>query len=117
MVRFGGATPAPAPPRLDQGRALDLDVLERAITPRTRMVVFNSPSNPTGAVVPEADLQRLAALADRHDLWVMADELYRRMRYGAAAPSIAALPEMLERTILVDSLSKPYAITRCRLDP
>src|SRR5256712_2920711 len=115
MVRFGGATPAPAPPRLDQGRALDLDVLERAITPRTRMVVFNSPSNPTGAVVPEADLQRLAALADRHDLWVMADEIYRRIRYGADAPSIAALPGMLERTILVDGFSKAYAMTGWRL--
>src|SRR5207237_7185292 len=64
MVRFCGATPVPVPPRLDPGRALDLDVLERAITPRTRLVVFNSPSNPAGAVVPEADLRRLAALAD-----------------------------------------------------
>src|SRR2546428_13356642 len=99
MVRFGGATPAPAPPRLDQGRALDLDVLERAITPRTRMVVFNSPSNPTGAVVPEADLQRLAALADRHDLWGMADEIYRRIRYVVDAPSIAARPGMSQRSV------------------
>jgi len=115
MVRFCGATPVPVPPRLDQGRALDLDVLERAITPRTRMVVFNSPSNPTGAVVPEADLRRLAALADRHDLWVMADEIYRRIRYGADAPSIAALPGMLERTILVDGFSKAYAMTGWRL--
>ncbi|TMA85624.1 MAG: pyridoxal phosphate-dependent aminotransferase [Deltaproteobacteria bacterium] len=115
MVRFCGATPVPFPPRLDQGRALDLDVLERAITPRTRMVVFNSPSNPTGAVVPEADLRRLAALADRHDLWVMADEIYRRIRYGADAPSIAALPGMLERTILVDGFSKAYAMTGWRL--
>jgi len=115
MVRFCGATPVPVPPRLDQGRAIDLDVLERAITPRTRMVVFNSPSNPTGAVVPEADLRRLAALADRHDLWVMADEIYRRIRYGADAPSIAALPGMLERTILVDGFSKAYAMTGWRL--
>src|SRR5438309_488170 len=115
MVRFCGATPIPVPPRLDQGLALDLDVLERAITPRTRMVVFNSPSNPTGAVVPEADLRRLAALAERHDLWVMADEIYRRVCYGVDSPSIAALPGMLERTILVDGFSKAYAMTGWRL--
>src|SRR3989449_1456656 len=69
MVRFCGATPVSVPPRLDQGRALDLDALERSITPRTRMIVFNSPSNPTGAIVPDADLRRLAALAGRRGPW------------------------------------------------
>src|SRR6266481_9777799 len=115
MVRFCGGTPVSVPPRLDQGRALDLDVLERAITPRTRMIVFNSPSNPTGAVVPEADLRRLAALAQKHDLWVMADEIYRRIRYVAPEPSIASLPGVRERTILVDGFSKAYAMTGWRL--
>ncbi len=115
MVRFCGATPVSVPPRLDQGRALDLDALERSITLRTRMIVFNSPSNPTGAIVPDADLQRLAALAERHDLWVMADEIYRRICYGNEAPSIAALPGMLARTILVDGFSKAYAMTGWRL--
>jgi len=115
MVRFCGGTPISVPPRLDQGRALDLDALERAITPRTRMIVFNSPSNPTGAIVPEADLRRLAALAQRHDLWVMADEIYRRIRYVPAEPSIASLPGMQERTILVDGFSKAYAMTGWRL--
>ena len=115
MVRFCGATPVSVPPRLLEGRALDLDALERAITPRTRMVVFNSPSNPTGAVVPSADLQRLAALAVKHDLWVMADEIYRRIRYGEEAPSIAALPGMRDRTIVVDGFSKAYAMTGWRL--
>jgi aspartate/methionine/tyrosine aminotransferase len=115
MVRFCGATPLSVPPRLDQDRALDLDALERAITPRTRMVVFNSPSNPTGAVVPAPDLRRLAALAVKHDLWVMADEIYRRICYGEEAPSIAALPGMKERTIVVDGFSKAYAMTGWRL--
>jgi aspartate/methionine/tyrosine aminotransferase len=115
MVRFCGATPVPVPPRLEQGRALDVDALERAITPRTRMIVFNSPSNPTGAVVPDGDLRRIAALAERHDLWVMADEIYRRICYGGEAPSIAALPGMLSRTILVDGFSKAYAMTGWRL--
>src|SRR6267142_4485463 len=115
MVRFCGGTPVSVPPRLDQGRALDLDVLERAITPRTRMIVFNSPSNPTGAVVPEADLRRLAALAQKHDLWVLADEIYRRIRYVAPEPSTASLPGMRDRTILVDGFSKAYAMTGWRL--
>src|SRR5438105_14788129 len=78
MVRFCGATPIPVPPRLDQGLALDLDVLERAITTRTRMVVFHSPSNPTGAVVPEADLPRLAALGERRGLRATAGEVAPR---------------------------------------
>jgi len=115
MVRFCGATPVSVPPRLDQGRALDLDALERAITSRTRMIVFNAPSNPTGAVVSDADLRRLAGLAERHDLWVMTDEIYRRIRYREEIASIAALPGMLERTILVDGFSKAYAMTGWRL--
>src|SRR3981189_2983191 len=80
MVRFCGGVPVSIPPRLAEGRALDLDALEEAITPRTRMVVFNTPSNPAGAVVPEADLRRLAALGERDDLWVVAGEIYRRVR-------------------------------------
>jgi aspartate aminotransferase len=115
VVRFCGAVPVSIPPRLEEGRALDLDAVEKAITPRTRMIVFNSPSNPTGAVVPEADLRRLASLAQRHDLWVMADEIYRRIRYGAEVPSIARLPGMIDRTILADGFSKTYAMTGWRL--
>src|SRR3989441_3449358 len=108
MVRFCGATPIPVPPRLDQGLALDLDVLERAITPRTRMVVFNSPSNPTGAVVPEGDLRRLAALAERHDLWVMADEIYRRICYGGGAPPIPPPPRVPRRALPGGGLSQGH---------
>ena len=115
MVRFCGATPVSVPPLLEQGRGLDLDALERAITKRTRLVVFNSPSNPTGAMVPEDDLRRLARLAERHDLWVMTDEIYRRIRYSGEAPSIAAFPGMLDRTILADGFSKSYAMTGWRL--
>ena len=115
MTRYLGATPISIPPRLDQGRALDVDALERAITPRTRLIVFNSPSNPTGAVVPLEDLRRIAALAHRHDLWVLADEIYRHIRYADAAPSIASLPGMLERTLIADGFSKAYAMTGWRL--
>ncbi len=115
MVRFCGGVPIPIPPRLTEGRALDLDALERAITPRTRMVVFNSPSNPSGAIVPDDDLRRLAQVCQKHDLWVMSDEIYRRISYGQEPRSIAALPGMAERTILVDGFSKAYAMTGWRL--
>jgi aspartate/methionine/tyrosine aminotransferase len=115
MVRFCGATPISIPPLLEQGRAVDVDAIERAITPRTRLLVFNSPSNPTGAMVPADDLRRIARLAERHDLWVMSDEIYRRIRYSDDAPSIASLPGMLDRTIVADGFSKAYAMTGWRL--
>ena len=109
VVRFCGGVPVPVP-ALD---GFDLDAAERAVTPRTRMIIFNSPGNPTGAVVH--DLQRLAALAQRHDLWVMADDIYRRITYSAEPPCIAALPGMAERTLLIDGFSKAYAMTGWRL--
>jgi aspartate aminotransferase len=115
MVRFCGGVPVSVPPRLEERRALDVDLLERAITPRTRMVVFNSPSNPTGAAVPDEDLARIAGLCLRHDLWAMSDEIYRRISFGRAPRSIAALPGMAERTIVVDGFSKAYAMTGWRL--
>jgi aspartate/methionine/tyrosine aminotransferase len=115
MVRFCHGIPVPVPPRLDEGRALDLDALERSITDRTRAVVFNSPSNPTGATVPDEDLRRLAELSRKHDLWIVADEIYRRISFGDPPRSIAALPGMEERTVIVDGFSKAYAMTGWRL--
>jgi aspartate aminotransferase len=115
MVRFARGVPVPVPPRLSEGRALDLDLLERAITPRTRAIIFNSPANPTGAIVPDDDLRRLAALSQKHDLWMLADEIYRRISYGETPGSIAALPGMDERTVIIDGFSKAYAMTGWRL--
>jgi len=79
------------------------------------MVVFNSPSNPPERWSPKPTCGGWRPLAERHDLWVMADEIYRRICYGVDSPSIAALPRMLERTILVDGFSKTYAMTGWRL--
>ncbi|HEX9577120.1 MAG TPA: pyridoxal phosphate-dependent aminotransferase [Myxococcales bacterium] len=101
MVRFCGGTPV----------ALDLDAPQ--ITPRTRLVILNSPSNPTGAIIPEAQLRSLAALCEKHDLWVISDEIYRRIVYGPEPMSIAKL--IPERTIVVDGFSKCYAMTGWRL--
>jgi aspartate aminotransferase len=115
MVRFCGGVPVPIPPMIAEGKPMNLDVLEASITSRTRAVIINSPSNPTGASMSDADLKRLAALAQKHDLWVLADEIYRRISYGPTPSSIAALPGMSERTIIIDGFSKSYAMTGWRL--
>ncbi len=112
-VRVAGGVPVPV--RLADMRSPDPDELAAVISPRTRLIILNSPSNPTGGVIPPADLERIAALARRADLWVISDEIYSELVYEGAAPSIAALPGMAERTIIVDGFSKTYAMTGWRL--
>ena len=110
-----GARIVPVP--LDPARGFDVDLaaLEARVSPRSRMFVLNSPHNPTGAVTPRATLEAIAALAARHDLVVLADEIYGRMTYGAEHISIASLPGMAERTVVLDGFSKTYAMTGWRL--
>ncbi len=115
MARFVGATPVPLPIRQSNDFRLDPDELERLITPRTRMIIFNSPANPTGGVLTRSDLERIAAVAIRHDLVVLADEIYGRILYEGAHTSITELPGMLERTIVLDGFSKTYAMTGWRM--
>ena len=94
---------------------LDVEVLERAITPRTRAIIFNDLQNPTGAVSPRDEIEAVAELALRHDLWVLSDEAYWDVRYSAEALSIASLPGMAERTVILYSFSKKFAMTGWRL--
>ncbi|MDE2573517.1 MAG: pyridoxal phosphate-dependent aminotransferase [bacterium] len=95
---------------------LDLDALEAKLSPRTKVVVINSPHNPTGGVLTRADLERIADLAQRRDFLVISDEIYSRNIYDDAGfISIASLPEMAQRTIIVDGFSKAYAMTGWRL--
>ena len=116
LTRFVGATPVPIPIRMDNGFRLDVEELARLITPRTKLLIINSPANPTGGVLTRADLQRIAELAQEHDLWVMTDEIYGRILYdGEEHVSIASLPGMAERTILLDGFSKTFAMTGWRL--
>ena len=116
LTRFVGGTPVPIPIRMEKDFRLDVDELESLITPRTRMVVINSPANPTGGVLTRDDIARIAALAERHDLVVLDDEIYARILYdGAEHVSIASLPGMAERTIVLDGFSKTYAMTGWRL--
>jgi len=97
------------------GFRLDLDELAARISPRTKLLVINSPHNPTGGVLTREDLETIAELAIRNDVLVVADEIYCRNLYDGAFVSIASLPEMRERTIIVDGFSKAYAMTGWRL--
>jgi aspartate aminotransferase len=116
LTRFLGATPVPIPIRMENEFRLDVDELASLITPKTKLIVINSPANPTGGVLTRSDLERIAELATRHDLVVLADEIYGRILYdGAEHVSIASLPGMAERTVVLDGFSKTYAMTGWRL--
>ena len=116
LTRYVGATAVPIPIRMENQFRLDVEELARLITPRTRLLIINSPANPTGGVLTRADLERIAELAEEHDLWVMTDEIYGRILYdGAEHISFASLPQMAERTIVLDGFSKTFAMTGWRL--
>ena len=116
LTRFIGAVPVPVPIRMERDFRLDVDELASLVTPRTRLLIINSPANPTGGVLTRDDLERIAELAIRNDLWVLADEIYGRILYdGAEHVSIASLPGMAERTVVLDGFSKTFAMTGWRL--
>ena len=115
MTRFVGATPVPLPVRMENDFRVDLDELERLVTPRTRLLIINTPANPTGGVFTRSDIERIAEIAVRHDLTVLDDEIYGRIVYDGEHVSIASLPGMAERTIVLDGFSKTYAMTGWRL--
>ena len=116
MIRVAGGIPVPVPLREENQFSFDLQAFDERISDNTRLIVLNSPANPTGGVIPLADLSHIAAKAREHDAWIMSDEIYARLAYdGLNVPSIASLPGMLERTIIVDGFSKTYAMTGWRL--
>jgi aspartate aminotransferase len=93
----------------------DLAEIAAKISPRTKMLIFNSPNNPTGTVFSEETLARIAELAVKHDLWIISDEIYARILFGGEYKSIWALPGMAERTVIIDGFSKSFAMTGWRL--
>jgi aspartate/methionine/tyrosine aminotransferase len=116
MVGVAGGKPVPVPLNEERGFSFDLEAFDRLIGPRTKLIVLNSPANPTGGVIPMADLEHIAEAAERYDCWILSDEIYARLVYrGTRAPSIASLPGMQKRTIIVDGFSKTYAMTGWRL--
>jgi aspartate aminotransferase len=115
MIRFQGAKPVGIPLLESRGFSLDLDMLESKLTDRTRLIVINSPQNPTGGIIPEADIRRLADMVRDRDLMILSDEIYSRICYDGEPFSIASLPGMLEKTIILDGFSKTYSMTGWRL--
>lgn len=116
MIRVAGGVPVPVPLLEEADFSFDLDAFDRLVGDRTRLIILNSPSNPTGGVMPLSALEHIAAVARQRDLWVLSDEIYMRLVFdGSAAPTIAALPGMAERTIICDGFSKTYAMTGWRL--
>ena len=115
-VHLCGGVPVPVPTHEKDDFALDVAEIEKRITPRTRMFVMVSPNNPTGAVTPPAVIRQIADLAIKHDILIIADEIYAKMIYAPNEHlSIATLPGMKERTITLNGFSKTYAMTGWRV--
>ena len=116
MIRLAGGVPVAVPLLEEKNFSFDLDVFDHLVGARTKLIILNSPGNPTGGVIPQADLEHIADKAQKYNCWVMSDEIYARIAYdGVTVPSIASIPGMQERTIIVDGFSKTYAMTGWRL--
>ncbi|MGH2570747.1 MAG: pyridoxal phosphate-dependent aminotransferase, partial [bacterium] len=115
VIDYFGAKAVALPLREARGFTFDLADLEARITRRTKMVILNSPHNPCGSMLSRDDLEGIAELAERHDFWVLADEIYSKVVYEEPFESITRFPGMLDRTIVVDGFSKTYAMTGWRL--
>ncbi len=112
IASLAGAHPVRYPMAADDGFCFSAAALQTLITDKTRAVVINSPSNPTGRIIPESELRSLAALADAHDLMVISDEVYREFHYGVPCPSFL---DVSDRGLVVNSLSKTEAMTGWRI--
>ena len=115
MIDFTGARGVPLALREENGFQPDLDELRKLVNPRTKVLVLNSPNNPTGGVLSRAAIRDIAAIARERDLWVLADEIYGELVYDGEHHSIAVEEGMAERTILLDGFSKTFAMTGWRL--
>ena len=115
VVNYLGATPVFMHLKEENQFRFDVDELKGLVTAKTKMIVINSPQNPTGGVLTRSDLQTIYELAVKHDLWVLTDEIYSRLVYDGQFESIGAIPGAMQRTIIVDGMSKTYAMTGWRL--
>jgi aspartate aminotransferase len=115
VIRFVGGTPVPLTLREENGFRLDTSELRARLSSRTRLLILNSPSNPTGSFLDHEDLGDIAASLASTDAWVLSDEIYSRIVYEGTAASIATQPGMRERTVILDGFSKTYSMTGWRL--
>ena len=115
VASFVGARPIPLHLSEEHGFRLNIDEVRAKLSPRTRMLVLNSPQNPTGSILSAGDLEAIAGLVRGRPIVVLSDEIYRRIVYAGPAPSIASLPGMQAQTVILDGFSKTYAMTGWRL--
>jgi len=115
MIRFQGAKPVPIALRESRGFSLDVNELKDKLTSKTKLVILNSPHNPTGGIIPASDIKALAGILRDRDIMVLSDEIYERIIYDGQPSSIASQPGMLEKTIILDGFSKTYSMTGWRL--
>ncbi len=114
-IKISGATPVPMPLLEENGFAFDRKEFEKLVTPKTKLIIINSPGNPTGGILSTEDLEFIADIAKKNDIIVMSDEIYSRIIYEGEFHSIASIPGMKERTVILDGFSKTYAMTGWRL--
>jgi aspartate/methionine/tyrosine aminotransferase len=115
VINFVGGTPVPIPLRESSEFGFDLELFETSVSSRTKLIIINSPQNPTGGVLDRAQIERIAAIARRHQVPVLTDEIYRQFLYEGEFVSILQVPELHRQTILLDGFSKSYAMTGWRL--
>lgn len=115
MIRFLGATPVPMPLEESRGFSFDLNRFHDLLSHRTKMVILNSPQNPTGGVIPRAEMKAVADMLRERDLIILSDEIYSQIYYDRAPVSITEFPGILEKTIILDGFSKTYAMTGWRM--
>lgn len=115
VIRFAGGKVVPMPLLEEREFRLDLKTLEASITDKTKLIIINSPGNPTGGVLTESDIRAIAELIKDRDIYVLSDEIYDRIIYEGKPFSIASIPYMKDRTIILDGFSKTYAMTGWRI--
>jgi aspartate aminotransferase len=115
MIHFSGATPVPVPLLMEKDFRFDIEEFKGLVSPKTKMIILNSPHNPTGGVLTREDLEAIAEAAIENDVMVLSDEIYSHMVYEGKFASITQFPDMEERTIILDGFSKTYAMTGWRI--
>ncbi|MFV0304581.1 MAG: pyridoxal phosphate-dependent aminotransferase [Moheibacter sp.] len=115
LVTLAGGTPVLIKSSLDEDFKVNAEKLEEFTTPKTKAVIYSSPCNPSGSVYTEDELKEIAQMAIKHDLIIISDEIYEHINYGLKTTSIASFPEVFDRTITVNGLSKAYAMTGWRV--
>jgi aspartate/methionine/tyrosine aminotransferase len=115
MINYLGAVPVPMPLIESRGFSFDLDLFRSKLSSKTKLIILNSPANPTGGVIPAEDIAAMAEMLRERDVMVLSDEIYSRMSYGRPPVSISTFPGMLDKTIILDGFSKTYAMTGWRM--